>query len=195
MGSVRPPEPWLALASTSPRRSALLVEAGIPFVLAEPGPEPESSGTPRELAANRARSKARFASRPLGCVAPLLGVDTVVDLDGRELPKPTDRAEAEAMLRSLAGHRHFVHTAHCLFDPCADRIVENVISAIVECGAVVESELLAYLDTGDWRGKAGAYGIQDGSQRFLRLVEGPFDAVMGMHVASVRQLLREVAGA
>ena len=73
-------------------------------------------------------------------------------------------------------------------------MVENVISAIVECGTVVESELLAYLDTGDWRGKAGAYGIQDGSQRFLRLVEGPFDAVMGMHVASVRQLLREVAG-
>jgi septum formation protein len=183
----------LALASTSPRRSALLIEAGIPFVLAEPGPEPESSGTPRELAANRARSKARFASRPMGCAAPLLGVDTVVDLDGRELPKPTGRAEAELMLRSLAGRRHFVHTAHCMFDPSADRMCENVVSAIVECGDVVEAELRAYLDSGDWRGKAGAYGIQDGSQRFLRLVEGPFDAVMGMHVESVLQLLREVA--
>ena len=70
---------------------------------------------------------------------------------------------------------------------------ENVVSAIVECGDVVEAELRAYLDSGDWRGKAGAYGIQDGSQRFLRLVEGPFDAVMGMHVESVVQLLREVA--
>lgn len=172
----------------------LLAEAGIAFVLAEPGPEPESSGVPSELAIARARSKGMHGHRPRGCVAPLLGVDTVVDLGGIELPKPKDRAEADAMLRRLAGRSHFVHTAHCLFDPETGWSEVAVASATVACGPVVEHELQAYLDSGDWRGKAGAYGIQDGSQSFLRLVNGPFDAVVGLHVASVRRLLAQCAG-
>lgn len=184
--------PSLALASTSPRRSALLREAGIEFVLAEPGPEPESSGPPERLARERARSKAMHATRPAGCVAPLLGVDTVVDLDGVELPKPRDRGEADAMLRRLAGRAHRVHTAHCLYDPDSGRVVEAMASATVACNQVLESELAAYLDSGDWRGKAGAYGIQDGSQSFLRIVRGPFDAVVGLHVDSVRRLLAQL---
>jgi len=171
----------------------LLTEAGIAFVLAEPGPEPESSGVPSELAIARARSKGMHGQRPPGCVAPLLGVDTVVDLGGIELPKPKDRAEADAMLRRLAGRSHFVHTAHCLFDPETGWSEVAIASATVACGPVVERELKAYLDSGDWRGKAGAYGIQDGSQSFLRLVDGPFDAVVGLHVESVRRLLAQCA--
>lgn len=194
MANDRGIRPLLALASTSPRRSALLREAGIAFVLAEPGPEPESSGAPERLARERARSKAMHASRPGGCVAPLLGVDTVVDLDGQELPKPKDRREADSMLRRLAGRVHRVHTAHCLFDPDTGRMVEATASASVECNQVVERELAAYLDSGDWQGKAGAYGIQDGTQSFLRIVHGPFDAVVGLHVDSVRQLLRRIGG-
>lgn len=184
--------PSLALASTSPRRSALLRDAGIAFVLAEPGPEPESSGPPERLARERARSKAMHAQRPAGCLAPLLGVDTVVDLDGVELPKPIGRHEAEAMLRRIAGRSHRVHTAHCLYDPSTGRVVESTATAVVHCNPVVEPELAAYLDSGDWQGKAGAYGIQDGSQSFLRIVHGPFDAVVGLHVESVRQLLTQI---
>ncbi len=189
MRSDRVAAPELALASSSPRRSALLNEAGIAFVLAEPGPEPAASGAPPELAIERARSKGMHGKRPHGCAAPLLGVDTVVDLDGVELPKPSDRADAEAMLRRLAGRSHCVHTAHCLFDPDTGWSDIVIVTATVLCGPVVERELAAYLDSGDWRGKAGAYGIQDGSQSFLRLVDGPFDAVVGLHVASVRRLL------
>lgn len=193
MRSDRVAAPELALASSSPRRSALLTEAGIAFVLAEPGPEPESSGAPSQLAIERARSKGIHGKRPRGCVAPLLGVDTVVDLGGVELPKPADRAQAEAMLRRLADRSHFVHTAHCLFDPDSGWSEVVTVTATVSCGPVVERELAAYLDSGDWRGKAGAYGIQDGSQSFLRLVDGPFDAVVGLHVASVRRLLERHA--
>ena len=163
-------------------------------MLAEPGPEPEASGAPPELAIERARSKGMHGKRPDGCIAPLLGVDTVVDLDGIELPKPVDRASAEAMLRRLAGRSHRVHTAHCLFDPGTGWSELAIVTATVSCGPVVDRELAAYLDSGDWRGKAGAYGIQDGSQSFLRLVEGPFDAVVGLHVASVRRLLSLHAG-
>ncbi len=96
------------------------------------------------------------------------------------------------MLRRLAGVEHHVHTAHCLFDPESGRVVEAMASASVGCNPIVEAELVAYLDSGDWRGKAGAYGIQDPSQSFLRIVHGPFDAVVGLHVDTVRQLLAQL---
>ena len=182
----------LVLASSSPRRSALLRAAGIEFVPGLPGPEPEAAGTPEQLAMARARSKACGGVRPADCALPLLGVDTVVDVDGRELGKPQDRDAAAAMLRRLAGRLHRVHTAHCLFDPGRGVRSEELASATVACRDVAAVELERYLDSGDWRGKAGSYGIQDGTQMFLRVVEGAFDTVVGLHVAAVRRLLRAV---
>lgn len=183
------PAAVLALASSSPRRSQLLSAAGIAFVLAEPGPEPESSGTPPELAVARARSKACGAKLPPGQRLPLLGVDTVVDVTGREFGKPRDRAEAAAMLAALAGRRHCVHTAHCLYDPNTGQRHEELATAEVTCAVPSASELAAYLDSGDWRGKAGAYGIQDATQSFLTMHAGAYDTVVGLHVEAVRRLL------
>jgi septum formation protein len=183
------PGPLLVLASTSPRRIELLTAAGIGFVVGMPGPEPAGSGTPPELALARARSKARQATRPPGVELPVLGADTVVDVDGRELGKPEDRAAALAMLRSLLGRIHRVHTAHCLFDPRSGAEATELATAEVRGGPATDTELHAYLDSGDWRGKAGGYGIQDQGQRFLTLHAGAFDTVVGLHVASVRRLL------
>lgn len=181
--------PRLVLASTSPRRSALLTAAGIPFVLGEPGEEPEASGIPLELAIERARSKARNAIAPHGVDAPILGVDTVVDLDGEEMPKARDRDHAETLLRRLAERLHRVHTAHCLVDRKSGAVHEVLATSRVSCRAIDELALRQYLDSGEWRGKAGAYGIQDASQSFLCLVEGAFDTVVGLHVEAVLQLL------
>jgi septum formation protein len=185
--------PGLYLASTSPRRRMLLEQAGLPFELCEPGPEldhvPAPPGTlPSQLAVDRARRKA------LGAVCleprvPVLGVDTVVELDGGELGKPRDRVEAESMLRQLSDRTHRVHTAHCLVVPASGVVHEELASARVACGAPPAAELQRYLDSNDWVGKAGAYGIQDPTQGFLRVVEGEFDTVMGLHVAAVQRLL------
>lgn len=187
----RPARPQLVLASSSPRRSQLLEAAGIAFVFGRPGPEPEMPGAPLRVVRERALAKARLAEPPPGCELPVLGVDTVVDLDDVELPKAKDRAEAEAFLRRLAGRRHRVHTAHVLRS--SERGFEGmrVASATVECGAVADEELACYLDSGEWRGKAGAYGIQDGAQSFVRLVDGAFDTVVGLHVQAVVELLEE----
>jgi septum formation protein len=186
------PGPALVLASTSPRRAALLTRAGIAFEPGVPGPEPEAAGTPLERAVLRARSKAERAEHPTGAML-LLGVDTVVDVDGVEFGKPRDRAEAADMLRRLGGRMHRVHTAHCLVDVRTGARHEEVASAVVAARAATQLELDAYLDSGDWRGKAGAYGIQDASQSFLTLAEGAFDTVVGLHVAAVQRLLRAVA--
>ncbi|MEQ1634731.1 MAG: Maf family nucleotide pyrophosphatase [Planctomycetota bacterium] len=186
--------PRLVLASTSPRRSALLTAAGIPFVLGEPGDEPEASGSPPELAIERARSKAQHALAPQGVDAPILGVDTVVDLDGEEMPKARDREHAEILLRRLGSRLHRVHTAHCLVDRRAGAMHELLATSRVSCRAIDESALRQYLDSGEWRGKAGAYGLQDDAQSFLRLVDGAFDTVVGLHVEAVLQLLLRTEG-
>lgn len=179
----------LVLASSSPRRSALLRAAGIGFVLGEPGVEPDEPGLPLRVVVERALAKARGAVAPRGVSLPILAVDTVVELDGAELPKARDRAEAEQFLRRLAGRQHHVHTAHVLRDARSDREAVRTTSAVVACAAPDERELARYLDSGEWRGKAGAYGIQDGSQSFVRLVEGAFDTVVGLHVPAVVAML------
>jgi septum formation protein len=184
----------ILLASTSPRRIALLSQAGIAFALCEPGPEPQAHGTPAELAVARARSKAEFAVSAPGSALPRLGVDTVVDLDGEELGKAQDRAAAQAMLRRLRGRRHRVHTAHCLVDPRSERIHEELATATVECAPFDATALARYLDGLEWRGKAGSYGIQDPTQDFLRVVDGAFDTVVGLHVPAVRRLLARLEG-
>lgn len=191
----------LQLASTSPRRRQLLTEGGIAFALCEPGPEYTAPGTdehstqpgdPAQHALERAIRKATLAAVDDPSL-PVLGVDTVVDLDGEELGKPRTRAEAEAMLRRLAGRRHVVHTAHCLFVPASGWRATRVTSAVVACGTPAQEDLRAYVDSDQWRGKAGSYGIQDSAQDFFAVVEGTFDTVMGLSVHAVRELLAQHA--
>ncbi|MCB9878282.1 MAG: Maf family protein [Planctomycetes bacterium] len=187
----------LYLASTSPRRRALLQQAGLRFALCEPGDEyaPGSgqheheggAGVPAELARERAERKARGARPPLDD-APVLAVDTVVDLDGQELSKAADRAAAGRLLGRLLGRRHLVHTAHCLRTPDG-RLRHELATATVAFADPGPAALARYLDSGDWRGKAGAYGIQDPQLPFASLVDGTLDTVIGMHVAAVQRLL------
>jgi septum formation protein len=181
----------ILLASTSPRRSDLLARAGIAFARCEPGPEPAADGTPEQRAVARARSKAQFAAAG-DSLLPRLGVDTVVDVDGRELGKPADSREAAAMLQHLRGRRHLVHTAHCLVDPRSGRVHEALATSTVECAGFDAAALARYLDGLEWRGKAGSYGIQDRTQDFLQVVDGAYDTVVGLHVPAVRRLLAQL---
>jgi septum formation protein len=200
----------LYLASKSPRRRELLTQAGLRFALCEPGEEYEAgktehdseAGEPVLLAAARARRKALGVSGH-GSRVPVLAVDTVVDLAGCELGKASNRDSAEAFIARLAGHTHKVHTAHCLLVPGGigvpdgsgpdlrdGKLFEEVASSVVTCDRPDAAQIQRYLDSEQWRGKAGAYGIQDPAQDFLRLVSGSFDTVVGLHVDAVRRLLQ-----
>ena len=184
------PTPLLALASTSPRRSALLTAAEIGFVCVTPGDEPTAEGVPSEIVRVRARSKAQGAQVPAELGLPALGVDTVVDVDGVELAKPRDVVQARSMLQRLLERSHKVYTAHCLWDPRSGQTEEEVAVSTVAGRTASDSEVTAYLDSGRWQGKAGGYGIQDAEQSFLTLLDGAFDTVVGLHVPAVRRLLR-----
>lgn len=200
----------LYLASKSPRRRELLTQAGLRFALCEPGEEYEAgksehdseAGEPILLAAARARRKALGVGGH-GSRVPVLAVDTVVDLAGCELGKASNRDSAKAFLSRLAGHTHQVHTAHCLLVPGRSgvpggdgpdlrdgKLFEEVASSVVTCDRPDAVQIQRYLDSEQWRGKAGAYGIQDPAQDFLRLVSGSFDTVVGLHLDAVRRLLQ-----
>lgn len=178
------------LASTSPRRRDLLARAGFQFECVDPGPEPETVGDPRTVAAVNARCKCAGAllppGSPPGCV---LGVDTVVELEGRLLGKPEDRDQARGMLESLAGREHLVHTAHCLRRHPGTTLHERSSTARVAVRELSRSELEEYLDAGEWVDKAGAYGIQGRAAAFCKLMAGAFETVVGLDLEAVRGLL------
>ena len=189
----------LYLASTSPRRAALLRAAAIEFAILAPGVEPDTPGVPIDLALERARAKALGAD--VQSLPParsmVLGVDTVVDLGGVELGKPVDAVAAADSIRRLAGREHLVHTGHVLvaFDAArAGPVFERVETARVRFGSIDPERLARFVATGCWRGKAGGYGIQDVEcGDFARLVDGDLDTVVGLSVDATRALLREAA--
>lgn len=181
----------LILASGSPRRRELLqlVTPRFEVVASEVDERAVSAPTPQALVAALAEAKARAvaALRPADVV---LGCDTVVDLDGRVLGKPADRAEAEAMLRAYSGRWHYVRTGVCAVkDGQAHGFVET---SKVFFAPLEEDEIAAYAATDEPYDKAGAYAIQGGAARLVTRVEGCYFNVMGLPVAALYRLLRQL---
>ena len=182
----RPP---VVLASASPRRARLLEEAGIPFRV-QPAwvDERVPEGTPpAQAAVDLAARKALAVDAPGAWV---VAADTLVDLDGRILGKPRDVADAVRTLRALSGREHWVVTG------VAVRKAETVLTGLrqtrVTFRALSDDEVARYVATGEPMDKAGAYAIQGGAKDFVADVRGPWDAVVGLPVDVVRELLRQL---
>ena len=183
----------LILASTSPRRRALLAAAGIEFELAESGvEEARLAGEPAaKFALRMAEDKALAVSRRAGG-ALVLGADTVVECGGEILGKPHDHADAHRMLRMLSGRFHTVVTAFALVRD--GRIVESrAVTSRVRFRDLGDDEIDAYIRTGEPMDKAGAYGIQAEGAGLVVEVEGERDNVMGLPVEEVLAALRRHA--
>jgi septum formation protein len=179
----------LVLASASPRRRALLEEAGLRFrVLPTRVPEEVPAGIPpSEVARSLALRKARAAAEGLGREEALvLAADTVVALDdGRILDKPRDRAEAGSHLGALSGTTHSVITAVCLKEiPAGAEEIFHVESRVT-MRTLREEEIAAYAESGEGLDKAGGYAIQEGGDRFVTRVEGSRTNVVGLPVEEV----------
>ena len=183
----------LHLASKSPRRRELLRMLGLDFgILDLDIPEhPEPGEAPEDYVRRVAREKAgagllKVVGQPTAVV---LGSDTEVVLDGRIYGKPADVAEAEAMLRSLSGRSHQVMSAVSLVS--AGRELHAVATSEVVFAELDDALLQAYLASGDWDGKAGAYAIQGMAQSFISHLSGSQSCVMGLPLYETAALLRE----
>ncbi|MEN8889640.1 MAG: Maf family protein [Celeribacter marinus] len=178
----------LILGSGSPRRKELLAQLGLaPDEVRSPDIDetPHKGEQPRPYCARMAREKAIAVPRSDGEV--VLCADTTVALGRRILGKPADEKEAAAFLLAMGGRRHKVITAVAV--AFGDRVLESVVVTDVKMKRLSDDELNTYLASGDWKGKAGGYGIQGPAGAFIPWIQGSYSAVMGLPVAETANLL------
>ena len=180
----QPPE--LVLASTSPRRAALLRQIEVPFRTCAPAVDEarRANESPRRYVCRMARAKAQAVVAD----QPVLAADTVVLIDGRVLGKPADRAAGLAMLRTLSGREHEVLTALVL--RAGGREETRLVRVRVALRHIGADEMAAYWATGEPADKAGGYGIQGIGGIFVYGICGSYSAVVGLPLAETEQLLR-----
>jgi septum formation protein len=182
-----PPAPPLLLASRSPQRRAILEQLGVPFEVVLPQFEEAVGGsdpakTVRENARGKARSVAGVADG-----RPVLGVDTEVAAGGRVFGKPGNASEAEAMLEALAGRTHEVVSGLCLLTPGWEEVEHEVTRVSVR--ELDARDLAAYIGTGEWEGRAGAYAVQGRGAALVERIEGDYLNVVGLPAALLVRLL------
>jgi septum formation protein len=186
----------LVLASSSPRRRELLGRLGVAFDVVPSAVEESlrddvpAEALARDLAVRKARDVAGRLHPAGGRAAVVLGADTLVVLDGCPIGKPGSRADARAMLRSLAGRSHEVVTAVALVEvPPRREVVEAVMSRVV-MRACSEAAIEAYLSTDEPYDKAGAYAVQGAARDLILRVEGCYTNVVGLPITTTARLLR-----
>lgn len=197
----------LILASGSPRRRQLLEEAGYDFQVVLPADhvEPQAEGLaaddtpPAELVSALALAKLRDVARSLaadggaGSGWLVLAADTVAACEGRVLGKPRDAPHAREILSTLSGRPHRVLTGLAMATLRPGSPPEEhaeVVETLLEMAPLGDAWLDAYLDSGAWEGKAGAFGYQDGLG-VVRIVEGSASNVVGLPMERVAPLLAE----
>ncbi len=184
--------PMLVLASASPRRQELLRNAGIAFeVLPADIPEDPQPGERAEEYAERLAREKALAVAPQRPQDVVLGADTVVVIDGQILGKPTDAADAARMLRLLSGREHRVITGVCLV-VCGQTSVANE-TTLVTVSEITDEDIATYIASGEPMDKAGAYAIQGIASRWIPRIEGDYSNVVGLPVALVWRMLREIS--
>ncbi len=191
-----PPRQKLVLASASPRRLALLEQAGLEvdaLLPADIDETPQRFEPPRTLAIRLAREKALaarkiMATRPELASSYLLAADTVVAVGRRIMPKCETIEEADECLQRLSGRQHHVYTAVTLITPRgAER--NRVVESRLRFKRLSDAEINAYLAAGEWRGKAGGYAVQGLAGVFVVNLIGSYTAVVGLPLYETINLL------
>jgi septum formation protein len=182
--------PILVLASASPRRLVLLRQLGIVPDRVDPA-DIDETPAPRELPSGHvvrlAEAKAR-AVQPRHPGAFILAADTVVACGRRILPKTEDETAARACLTLLSGRCHRVYGGVALMTPAGETAIRRVVTQVA-FKRLSQTELDAYLATGEWRGKAGGYAIQGCAAAFIPWIAGSYSNVVGLPLSETAQLL------
>ena len=190
---MKSPSVPLILASRSPRRRALLVEAGYTFEVLVPDEQAEGEAVdgerPAELVARLARQKAEDVAGRIGRGL-VLACDTVAECEGIILGKPLDRDHARRMLQSLRGRRHRVFSGLCLRRVPDGRPDVRVATTVLQMDPLTDVQIDEYLDSGGWQGKAGAFGYQD-RLGWVHVLEGSESNVVGLPMELLADMLAD----
>jgi septum formation protein len=187
-------EPRLILASASPRRQSLLRDAGYEFLVhpADLNESALSAGVnlsaddlPFYLACAKAEAvAARFPNDVV------LAADTIVALNGDVIGKPADADDARRILSRLSGTTHRVVTGVVIFRRATQVRLSQTVASTVQMRPLTTGQIDAYIATGQWQGKAGAYGIQD-SDPFVARIDGCLTNIVGLPMTTTAELLRK----
>lgn len=174
----------IILASGSPRRRELLTKVKLPIKVIPPDvAEDYSPDVPvPEMVVRVARSKVEAVLALFKTESPrwVLGLDTVVEIDGKVLGKPPGPEEAEAMLRMLSGRIHRVYSGIALLVERGKPIEEEVVCTEVKFRAMEGAEIRFYIESGEWAGAAGAYRIQERGAFLVDWIKGSYSNVVGL---------------
>ncbi len=181
----------LILASGSPRRKEILTDMGFRLTVrtAEVDESLPAGTAPCDGVRLLAIKKGAAVTALIGDELPVLSADTLVELDGVALGKPTDAADACRMLRALSGSVHYVHTGVCIH--YKGRCYAETDTTAVHFRVLTEAQIADYVASGQPMDKAGAYGIQGAAGAFVSHIEGDFDTVVGLSSRLVGKLLSE----
>ena len=181
----------LILASASPRRQALIQLFGLPVTIqaADVDEAVIREPDPVRMVLATARLKAAWVAARQKRPALVIGSDTTVALEGQMLGKPADHVEARRMLQALRGRVHQVHTGVVIIDSETGRSQADVATVDVPMRAYSDSEIEAYIASGDPLDKAGAYGIQHAGFRPVDNLTGCYAGVMGLPLCHLANLL------
>jgi septum formation protein len=177
----------LTLASRSPQRRAILEQLGVEFEVVVPQAEELEQGDAGEVAVENARRKALGVDRPL-----VLGVDTVVALDGRSYGKPASAAEAADTLRALSARVHTVISGVCVV---REGEPETALARTEVRFRELDQTLVDwYLGTAEWRERAGGYAIQGRGAALVAAIDGDYSNVVGLPVPLLLDLMPGLLG-
>lgn len=196
-------EPRIYLASQSPRRRELLAQIGVRFDLllfrggGRVDPETDEAPLPGEppddyvlrVAAAKARHGVRLLQLRRLPLRPVLAADTTLDVDGTIIGKPSDDADAAAILRRLSGRTHRVLTAIAMAQD--ERIETRLSASAVIFRDLTDEEIHRYVASGEPHDKAGAYGIQGRAAMFVAEIRGSHSGIVGLPLCETTLLLRE----
>ncbi len=183
----------LILASASPRRLDLLAQIGIEPEGVVPSNADETL-LKNELPGPAASRLAHLKAEDIAAQHPgrmILAADTLVAVGRRIMPKARDEKEARQFLQFLSGRRHRVYGGICLIDE-AGTIRQRLVKTQVSFKRLEKAEIDAYLTSGEWTGKAGAYAIQGLAGAFVKSINGSYSNVVGLALFETKSLLNGV---
>jgi nucleoside triphosphate pyrophosphatase len=176
----------LVLASASPQRRSILTQIGADFDVEVSAVQELAEGPPEEVVLENAYRKARSVADRVGVDRPVLGVDTIVVLGRRIFHKPADAHQARETLAALAGREHAVLSGVCLIE--GERVQSAASRTRVRFRPLTPEQIDGYVETGEWRGRAGGYAIQERGALLVSAIEGDYLNVVGLPVATLAEL-------
>jgi septum formation protein len=182
------------LASASPARLETLRRAGLEPEVVVSGVDEDAIGadSTADLVARLAQAKAEAVAEQVGTDALVLGCDSLLELDGRQLGKPGSASAAALRWHQMRGRSGVLHTGHCLIDTAtAGRAVRSVATE-VRFGDMTDAEIEAYCATGEPSAVAGAFTIDGLGGWFIEGIAGDHHNVVGVSLPVVRAMLRDL---